>query len=207
MMGDTLGSVSQWLLKIRNGDEEAAAELWKAYFSRLTSLVRARLRARPRRVCDEEDIALSAFDSFFRAARQGRFPNLNDRHDLWQVLVLLAVRKTALAGRRETRRKRGGGKVRGHSAFINIDGRTDPDALLDGVAAEPSPELAAVLAEDFSALIVRLNDDTLQRIALWKLEGYSNSEIAHRLGRQPRTVERKLHLIRTIWLETPAETA
>jgi len=206
-MGDSIGSVSQWLLKVRNGDEEAAAELWKAYFSRLTALVRARLRSRPRRVLDEEDIALSAFDSFFRAARAGRFPDLNDRHDLWQVLVMLAMRKTAEAGRRETRRKRGSGTVRGHSALIGTDARDDARTPFDTLDTKPSPELAAALAEDFATLILRLNDDTLQRIALWKLEGYSNSEIADRLGRQPRTVERKLHLIRTIWLETAAETA
>lgn len=206
-MGDSVGSVSQWLLKVRSGDEEAAAELWKQYFARLTSLVRARLRTRPRRVCDEEDIALSAFDSFFRAARNGRFPDLNDRHDLWQVLVMLAIRKTAEAGRRETRRKRGSGKVRGHSALIGVDGRGNAETPFDAFDVQPSPELAACLAEDFSALIDRLNDDTLQRIALWKLEGYSNTEIADRLGRQPRTIERKLHLIRTIWLETAAETA
>ena len=206
-MGDSVGSVSQWLLKVRNGDEEAAAELWKTYFARLTALVRTRLRTRPRRVCDEEDIALSAFDSFFRAAQNGRFPDLNDRQDLWQVLVMLAVRKTAEEGRRETRRKRGSGKVRGHSALIGVDARDDAESPFDALDTKPSPALAAALAEDFSTLIVRLNDDTLQRIALWKLEGYSNSEIADRLGRQPRTVERKLHLIRTIWLETAAETA
>jgi hypothetical protein len=53
-------------------------------------LARARLRNTPRRIADEEDVAPSAFDSFCRAARAGRFPRLDDRHDLWQILVLIA---------------------------------------------------------------------------------------------------------------------
>ena len=33
-------------------------------------------------------MALSAFDSFCRGAEQGRFPDLNNRNDLWGMLVL-----------------------------------------------------------------------------------------------------------------------
>lgn len=206
-MDDPCGSVSRYLIALRRGDEEAAAALWKRYFARLAKLARSRLHDRFRRVSDEEDIALSAFDSFVRSAREGRFPDLNDRHDLWQVLVMIAARKSTAVLRRESRQKRGRGRVRGHSALLNRGAEDSRDDWWAAVGEQPTPELAATLAEDFSVLLERLNDENLRRIALWKLEGYSNQEIAHRLNRQPRTVERKLHLIRAIWWQTVGEGA
>jgi DNA-directed RNA polymerase specialized sigma24 family protein len=47
----------------------------------------------------------------------------------------------------------------------------------------------------------RLGDDTLRQVALLKLEGYENAEIAARLNCALRTVERKLNLIRALWAE------
>jgi DNA-binding CsgD family transcriptional regulator len=39
----------------------------------------------------------------------------------------------------------------------------------------------------------------LRSVAVWKLEGYTNKEVAAKLGRAPATVERKLRLIRATW--------
>jgi len=62
-------------------------KLWERYFRRLVGLARKKLRAAPRRAADEEDVALSAFDSFCRGAKLDRFPQLHDRLDVWQLLV------------------------------------------------------------------------------------------------------------------------
>jgi Tfp pilus assembly protein PilF len=105
------GSVTHWISRLKAGDHAAAQPLWEAYFRRLVDLARARLRGRPRRAADEEDVAQSAFASFCRAAEGGRFPRLHDRHDLWQLLVLLTDRKAAHLVRDERRHRRGGGKV------------------------------------------------------------------------------------------------
>jgi DNA-directed RNA polymerase specialized sigma24 family protein len=45
----------------------------------------------------------------------------------------------------------------------------------------------------------QLDDSTLRSVATWKLEGYTDVEIAGRLGCVTRTVERKLARIRSIW--------
>ena len=59
-------------------------------------------------MADEEDAALDAFNSFLAGVVRGRFPQLNDRDDLWRLLVVLTVRK-AIGQRRDlTRQKRGG---------------------------------------------------------------------------------------------------
>ena len=83
----------------------------RLYFRRVVGLARRRLRGVPRRAADEEDVALSAFDSFFAAAAAGRFPQLADRHNLWPLLVSITAHKCVDLVRRESRhrrRRRGG---------------------------------------------------------------------------------------------------
>ena len=66
--------MTQWISGLKQGDQAAASGLWESYFRRLVGLARARLRDVPRRIADEEDVALSAFDSFCRRAQAGQFP-------------------------------------------------------------------------------------------------------------------------------------
>lgn len=187
------GSVTGWLGRVQAGDAEAAERLWQRYFGRLVGLARAKLRGAPRRAADEEDVALSAFDSFCRGVEQGRFPRLNDRDNLWQLLMVITARKAINLKRDESRQKRGGARA-----------ETNPSARevieLDNVIGEePSPEFAAQVAEDCQRLLDSLGDERLRTVALCKMEGYTNEEIARQLGCAPRTVERKVGLIRATW--------
>jgi DNA-directed RNA polymerase specialized sigma24 family protein len=179
------------------GDASAAQQVWERYFHRLAGLAREKMLARHRRAADEEDVALSALDSFFRGAALGRFARLDDRDDLWQVLVLLTERKLIDRLRREQARKRGGGKVRGDSVFLHRD---EAAAGLDELAgAEPAPELVAAFAEECQRLFDLLDDPELRLVALLKSEGFTNEEIARSLDRVPRSIARKLQTIRRIW--------
>jgi DNA-directed RNA polymerase specialized sigma24 family protein len=189
---DTGNSVTQWISALKEGDQAAAQGLWEAYFRRLVGLAYARLRDAPRRVADEEDVALSAFDSFCRGAQAGRFPRLDDRNDLWQILVLITVRKAIDLRNYEGRPSRGRGRVKSLTELAQ-----------EGIEAiggnHPTPELAAQLAEEYERLMEQLDDSSLQSVATWKLEGYTDDEIAVRLGCVTRTVERKLARIRRMW--------
>jgi hypothetical protein len=60
---------------------------------------------------DEEDVMVSVFDRFFRAANEERFARLEDRDDLWQILLVLTDRKVADQYRQSLAQKRGGGGV------------------------------------------------------------------------------------------------
>jgi DNA-directed RNA polymerase specialized sigma24 family protein len=196
-----VGSVTYRLGRLKAGDRAAAQQLWEGYFQRLVRLARARLRAAPRRAADEEDVALSAFDSFCRGAEQGRFPRLDDRDDLWQLLVLLTTRKAANLARDERRQRRGGGNVRNASALAGGEAESEDWPLGNVLSREPDPEFAAQVAEQCRGLLERLGNPALQEVALWKMEGDTNEEIAAKLGRSVGTVERKLRLIRKVWGE------
>jgi DNA-directed RNA polymerase specialized sigma24 family protein len=192
--------VTQWLGRIQAGDREAAQQLWDRYFGQLVGLARARLYGARRRAADEEDVALSAFDSFFRRAEQGRFPDLHDRYGLWPLLVKITECKAIKLVKHEQTQKQGGGKVRGESALAAPGGDSQAGGgWQDTLGSEPSPAFACQVAEEFRLLLDRLPDPNLRQVALWKMEGYTNAEIAGRLGCVESTVERKLRVIRTVW--------
>jgi DNA-directed RNA polymerase specialized sigma24 family protein len=180
-------SVSHWLALLKEGDSLAAQNLWERYFRRLVGLARLKLQGTPRRAADEEDVALSAFASFCDGAEQGRFPRLDDRDDLWRLLVVLTARKASHHLRGAARIKRGGGVVPEDVVLEEVVGR------------EPSPDFAACVADECRHLLGRLADDDLEQVAVAKMEGYSNAEIAQRFGCAQRTITRKLQLIRDIW--------
>jgi DNA-directed RNA polymerase specialized sigma24 family protein len=188
---DAEGSVTRWIAHLKAGGRDAARPLWEAYFHRLVALARARLRNAPRQAADEEDVALAAFDSFYRRAEQGRFPRLEDRNDLWQLLFVLTVRKAVDLARREARRP---GVAWGRSLWERAELNLD---LVLGT--EPSPEFAAQVADECRRLLDVLGDDVLRSLAVWKMEGQTNAAIAARLGCDVSTVERKLGRVRKLW--------
>jgi DNA-directed RNA polymerase specialized sigma24 family protein len=151
-------------------------------------------------VADEEDVVLSAFNDFLRGVEEGRFTRLDDREDLWQVLVMLTERKAIALRRQMQADKRGPGQVRGESVF-EVDFALSSAAPGIGQLAgcEPTPQFAAQVQEEYGRLYGLLSDDTLRRIARGKLECYTNAELAARLNLSLRAVERKLQLIRRQW--------
>jgi ECF sigma factor len=64
---------------------------------------------------------------------------------------------------------------------------------------EPTPALAAQVADECRRLLEALGDAGLRSIALWKMEGDANSQIAAKLGCALSTVERRLAIIRQLW--------
>src|SRR5262245_23932084 len=168
-------SVTTWIGRLRDGDHEAAERLWERYFERLVAFARGKLHGVSRRAADEEDVAISAFHSFCQAAQ--RFPRLNDRDDLWQILVMLTARKAYQERRGQQRLKRGG--------TAGDDGPQTPEiapADLDAIVGpEPTPEFATILAEQFEVLLEKLPEAELRQIARLRLEAYTTEEISAQL--------------------------
>ena len=61
---------------------------------------------------------------------------------------------------------------------------------------KPTVELADKVMEQGNALLELLTDAKLRSVAILKLEGYTNSEIAEKIGRSIKTVEWRLKQIR-----------
>jgi DNA-directed RNA polymerase specialized sigma subunit, sigma24 homolog len=177
-------AVTVWINQLKEGERAAVERLLERYFQRLVQLARSRLRSRPELAGYDEDVALSAFKSLCLGAERGSFPRLNNRNDLWRLLALFTVRKAIDLARRQRARPE--------------TGEADVQQFL---SEEPSPELAAELVEQSRGLLDRLGDSRLEAVALLKVEGHSNDEIARKLGCGLRSVERKLHRIRALWSE------
>jgi len=193
------GSVTRWIGRIKGGDVEAAQPLWDRYFHRLIELARPRLHAVRMRAAGPEDVALSALDSFFQKAVQGRFEQLRDRDDLWSLLAGITRNKAAKVVRHESAAKRGSGRVRGESALPSTPQAEEPDGFGQVLSKGPTPQEAAQFAEECQRLLDGLGDPTLRAVALWKIEGFSNKDIANKMGIVTRSVERKLNAIRKLW--------
>src|SRR5262245_947360 len=117
------GSVTRWIDPLKEGNPDAAQQLWERYFYRLVWLARRRLGSLAPPKGDEEDVALSAFASFSRGVEAGRFPKLDDRDCLWKILVVLTARKASHLVRDEARQKRRGGRA-------SLDRHSDYGGLL-----------------------------------------------------------------------------
>lgn len=193
-------SVSQWLDELKGDDPSAAEKLWVRYVEKVARLARRHFVGRRGRVANEDDVVAEVFTDFLHGVRDGRFPRLSNRNDLWQLLVLLTERKAVDQLRRHSASKRGGGLVAGESAFEKT---ARVGSVVQGigqvVGGEPSPEFAVELADLFAHLLQALGDETLRTIARDTIAGHSQEEIAHAVGLSVPSIQRKLRIIRQCW--------
>ncbi|MEP3479834.1 MAG: ECF-type sigma factor [Fuerstiella sp.] len=190
---DATQSVTGWFHALKSGDEAAAVGLWGRYFDRVVRLAKNRLT--PDAGYDEEDLAVSVFGALYKAAEDGRYATLSDRNELWALLLVLSQRKMIDRTRRLTAQRRTGSQT-GTAAAIPLE---------TVASTEQTPDLSAAVKDECRHLLEVLGDQTLQDIALLKLDGHTIPEIAKQLSLGERTVSRKLLLIRKSWEEKLAE--
>jgi DNA-directed RNA polymerase specialized sigma24 family protein len=195
--------ISEWIQQVKKGENSYAQQkLGSFYFSQLADYARRRLGGVPYGLGDGEDVALSALDSFLSAARDGKFPLITDRTDLWPLLMTITRNKAINLREKAGAKKRGGGKVRGESALGDPD-----DEKARGVqhvpGNEPTPEFVVEMAEECDRLLAILSEKH-RFIAERRLEGFSCKEIADQLGCSKRTVNRLVDDIRKYWKKDSA---
>lgn len=168
------------LRRLRGGSDQAATEIFLRYARRLHALARARCSADLARRVDSDDIVQSAFKSFFRGVSQGYY-DVPAGQQLWNLLLVIGLNKIRAQGnfhraaRRDVRRTAGEPLLEDHARH-KPSGDENALAVLQMVIAETVERLPA----------------SHRPIALLRLEGYEVAEIADRVGRSRRTVERVL---------------
>lgn len=191
----TKGSVSGWIAKMRQGDSAAIGHLVARYFQKIAQFAEGKLRRGIRVTDDGEDIAISVLHTITRNSAKGRFPDLQDRDDLWFLMIVIAQHAVIDKKRTELRRERQAAPVHTMTDLLelyNVD-------LEDFLGNDNSASKLLEIIDCWDELLKKLPDDRNREVAKLKMQGYSNREIADILGMVPRTVDRKIRLIAQRW--------
>jgi DNA-directed RNA polymerase specialized sigma24 family protein len=181
-VADAAQSVTRWIRALEADRSSAVGPLLDVYFNRLVQLARQRLQDLPGMAAYDEDVALRSFHSLCQRVRDPARPlRLANRDDLWRLLATRTISRAI-------------DLIRRHKP-----GEVPGDRDVELLTREPTPEEAAEMADECRRLLDLLDQPELRQIALWKVEGYTDEEIAARLDCVPRTVRRKVQRIRLLW--------
>jgi len=178
------GSITDCIRRIREGDDQAAAELVRQYEPLIRREIRFQLEDRRlRRVFDSMDICQSVLGSFFVRLAVGQY-ELERPEQVLRLLVSMARNKLASAARRLYRQRRNIGRITG-----------EPSALASVASAEPSPSRIVACRELLAQVRQRLDQRELELVDL-RAAGLGWAEIADRVGGSPQA--RRMQLARAI---------
>ena len=192
------GSLTCFLDQLRQGDPDAAEQVWLRSAPRILAIARKTLSHQPQRFTDSDDAAQSAFFSFWKRATRGDFAGDFNRENFWKLLTTITVRTALKHQQREKAQKRGGGRVYAESSLA---GQGETPFRLDQALAQTPVHDFDMICED---LLLQLDGD-LRSVALLKLTGHTHAETAELLDCSISSVERKLRLIRKAWQSESAE--
>ncbi len=185
-------SVTRWVSELSSGDASAADLLWKFLSKRLLSVARSEVKRTPNGSYDEDDVAQSAFNALCSALRDGQYSELADRDELWRLMAVIAVNKARSKAAREKSIRRGG-------KLNRVDKSSECLYSLEDREFPVEDEL--IVREECERLLELLQRDEVKQVAVLKIGGYNDSEIAEQVGCSRRSVQRRLSLIRSIWSE------
>ena len=174
----------QLLTKWRNGDEDAAKQLFDDFSQRLTALAEKFLSGKFSGRLDGEDVVQSVFRTFFVRSARGEFP-VQDTMEIWRVLSYLTKTKAQ-------------NRARHHSyAMRDVEKEVCATELTwQSVVSSstPDPEEVAVFAEQLEAILEGLPEDYCS-IMMLRLDGYNHTEISKELGISRQTVHRAMNVL------------
>ena len=80
------GSVTRMVRGVAAGDRNAERKLFERFFQIVIRLADQKLGRLPRKIADEEDVALDVMRDALTGIREDRFRDLHNREDLWQII-------------------------------------------------------------------------------------------------------------------------
>jgi RNA polymerase sigma-70 factor (ECF subfamily) len=187
-------SFDDLMARLRQGQNDAAAQVFGRFANRLIALARSQLSPQIRQKVDPEDVLQSVFRCFFARNAEGQFGEFASWDNLWAMLVGLTLRK---CGRRIEYF---------HAACRDVEREVSTPLPMDsrgsdwGLSApEPTPSEAAMLTETVEQLMNNLGGRHREIVSL-SLQGYPPAEISGEVGCTERTVYRVLEGVKE-WLE------
>ncbi len=173
----------------RAGNETAARQIFDRYVERLLALARRRISQRLAGRVDPEDCVQSALRTFFHRAKEGKFV-ITEQDDVAKLLMRITVHKTLRQVAFHQADKRDAGAELGQGAHA----QKRWEQLLD---EEPTAEHAVAFMDQLETFFNHLRPQERQILEL-RLQGFSNDDIAEKLGIYDRKIRRVFERIRSL---------
>jgi len=182
-------SFDELLERLREGEEDAARQIFEQYAKRLIGLARVHLDSAVRRKVDPEDVVQSVFKSFFVRMGKGQF-DLENTDGLWSLLVVITLRKCGHKVRDLHRQRQ---DIRKETAPRQAD--DEAASSWQALAPGPTPLEAAILAETVEQVFGGLKERERLIVEL-HLQGHEIAEIQAQVQRSEYTVRDVLTRVR-----------
>jgi RNA polymerase sigma-70 factor, ECF subfamily len=173
--------------RCRNGDQNAARELFEHYVNRLLPLARLRLSQRLASRVDPEDIVQSVFRTFFKRLKAGEF-HIVEAEDLCKLLVRITMHKTL----RQVAFHKAGKR---NFALETPHGENSQEQMLQLLGRDPGPEVTVAFLNQLEHFLGRLQPMEREILEL-RMQGFSNEEISQKLGIYDRKIRRVIERVR-----------
>jgi len=191
------GSVTRWIEQMRGGDSIVVHALAERYFKKLGDAARRRLHKINQNLHDEEDVANFVLEAVFRNIAQGRYPDLQDRDDLWFLMLAITQRRISSILKRDRRQKAQPSSLTSLTELLEIY-----EGELSDLAVDSDPEQIAIeIGDCWQELMRILPNDEFRKIARLKLDFYSNRQISSMLKLTSKYIDRKVVEIQRLWGE------
>lgn len=195
-------SVTEWIRNAARGDLESEANLFRRYMEPLARRAAGKLSTGEKIVVDGEDLVGEVFMGFLQTLDKGGWKQLQNRQDLWTILLTIMDRRITDMRRKKNAEKRGSGREQGESGIAGPGEAMDQRPMQSLPDREPTAQETAILQEEVRAFLQRLPDDTFRSIAKELLAGYSQAEMQQRLQLSHSTIERKVGIIRILFQQS-----
>lgn len=169
---------------LRNGEQQAATDLFLRYSDRLLNLARNNTSAQLSPRFDPEDVVQSVFRSFFRRVSDGAY-DVPPGEELWRLLLVLSLNKVRSLARFHRAKKR--------SVEATLAGEDYADMVEEFSVPDPQPrQILEMVVDRILGDLPSSQRDIVER----RIQGESVVDIAAHTQRSRRTVERVIKKFR-----------
>jgi|694.fasta_scaffold00049_60 RNA polymerase sigma-70 factor (ECF subfamily) len=164
--------------RLKQGDQDAATAIYLRYAERLLQLAKSQTPDLLQSRIDPEEIVQSVFRTFFRRAADGQYV-APEGDELWKLFLVMALNKIRTRGAFHRAKKRDYRRT--------VQG-LEPEDAANRDDTQEAYHVLRLSIEDF----IEQYPDQHRDVVRLRIEGFEVNQIAEKLQRSKRTVERIL---------------